>query len=129
MATVLLRIAYRLAGRLERPLRSRPPCSHASRFAEACGFRNKHISLRHQVREDNKMPDIKTDDGCMIHVEVEGNLHMWDEQVGPFTRHLVPSEFDSISTGARSGLPPGALRPARPRQIGRTTSRPSRSMV
>ncbi|MGC1236459.1 MAG: hypothetical protein WA838_17545 [Xanthobacteraceae bacterium] len=42
------------------------------------------------------MPDIKTDDGCIIHVEVEGpqngpvlmlsnslgtNLHMWDENV------------------------------------------------
>ena len=42
------------------------------------------------------MPDIKTDDGCIIHVEVHGpqnspvlmlsnslgtNLHMWDERV------------------------------------------------
>ena len=41
------------------------------------------------------MPDIKTDDGCTIHVEIEGqesgpvlmlsnslgtNLHMWDDQ-------------------------------------------------
>ena len=46
------------------------------------------------------MPHITTDDGCKIHVEVEGpqhapvlmlsnslgtDLHMWDEQVEPFT--------------------------------------------
>jgi 3-oxoadipate enol-lactonase len=49
------------------------------------------------------MPNIKVDDGCVIRAEVEGpertsvlmpsnsfgtNLHMWDEQVGPFTRHF-----------------------------------------
>ena len=48
------------------------------------------------------MPKISAD-GCAIHVEVEGpehapvlmlsnslgtNLHMWDEQVAPFTRAL-----------------------------------------
>jgi 3-oxoadipate enol-lactonase len=45
------------------------------------------------------MPEIKTDDGCVIHVEVDGpqhapalmlsnslgtNLHMWDDQVAPW---------------------------------------------
>jgi 3-oxoadipate enol-lactonase len=49
------------------------------------------------------MPDIKTDDGCVIHVEVEGpqngpvlmlsnslgtNLHMWDDQVPAWSRHF-----------------------------------------
>ena len=49
------------------------------------------------------MPDIKTDDGCTIHAEIEGpesapvlmlsnslgtTLHMWDEQVAPFTKHF-----------------------------------------
>jgi 3-oxoadipate enol-lactonase len=67
------------------------------------------------------MPEIKTDDGCTIHVEVEGperapvlmlsnslgtNLHMWDEQVGPFTRHFRLVRYDRRGHG-RSGVPKG----------------------
>jgi 3-oxoadipate enol-lactonase len=67
------------------------------------------------------MPDIKTDDGCTIHVEVEGperapvlmlsnslgtNLHMWDEQVAPFTRHFRLVRYDRRGHG-RSGVPKG----------------------
>ena len=67
------------------------------------------------------MPDIKTDDGCMIHVEVEGperapvlmlsnslgtNLHMWDEQVGPFTSHFRLVRYDRRGHG-KSSVPKG----------------------
>jgi 3-oxoadipate enol-lactonase len=67
------------------------------------------------------MPDIKTDDGCTIHVEVDGperapvlilsnslgtNLHMWDEQVGPFTKHFRLVRYDRRGHG-RSGVPQG----------------------
>ena len=58
------------------------------------------------------MPDIKVDDGCSIHVEVEGperapvlmlsnslgtDLHMWDEQVAPFTQ---PSAWSATTAAA-----------------------------
>jgi len=67
------------------------------------------------------MPDIKTDDGCSIHVEVEGperapvlmlsnslgtNLHMWDEQVAPFTRHFRLVRYDRRGHG-KSTVPKG----------------------
>ncbi len=67
------------------------------------------------------MPEIKTDDGCTIHVEVEGperapvlmmsnslgtNLHMWDDQAGPFTRHFRLVRYDRRGHG-RSGVPNG----------------------
>jgi len=67
------------------------------------------------------MPDIKTDDGCTIHAEVEGperapvlmlsnslgtNLHMWDEQVGPVTNHFRLVRYDRRGHG-RSGVPKG----------------------
>jgi len=67
------------------------------------------------------MPEIKTDDGCTIHVEVEGperapvlmlsnslgtNLHMWDDQVGPFTQHFRLVRYDRRGHG-RSGVPKG----------------------
>jgi len=67
------------------------------------------------------MPGIKTDDGCMIHVEVEGperapvlmlsnslgtDLHMWDEQVAPFTRHFRLLRYDRRGHG-KSGVPKG----------------------
>jgi 3-oxoadipate enol-lactonase len=67
------------------------------------------------------MPEIRTDDGCMIHVEAEGpehapvlmlsnslgtNLHMWDEQVGPFTRHFRLVRYDRRGHG-RSSAPMG----------------------
>jgi 3-oxoadipate enol-lactonase len=67
------------------------------------------------------MPDIKTDDGCVIHVEVEGperapvlmlsnslgtNLHMRDEQVGPFTQHFRLVRYDRRGHG-KSGVPKG----------------------
>jgi len=68
------------------------------------------------------MPDIKTDDGCIIHVEIEGpesapvlmlsnslgtNLHMWDEQVAPFTRDFRLLRYDRRGHG-KSGVPKGA---------------------
>jgi 3-oxoadipate enol-lactonase len=66
------------------------------------------------------MPEINADD-CKIHVEVEGpehapvlmlsnslgtNLHMWDEQVAPFTRHFRLVRYDRRGHGL-SGVPKG----------------------
>jgi 3-oxoadipate enol-lactonase len=66
------------------------------------------------------MPVIESS-GCPIHVEVEGpegapvlilsnslgtTLHMWDGQVGPFTRHFRLVRFDRRGHG-KSGLPKG----------------------
>src|ERR1700740_1137288 len=73
------------------------------------------------LREEIAMPAIKVDDGCLIHVEVEGpergavlmlsnslgtNLHMWDEQVGPFTRHFRLVRYDRRGHG-KSSVPKG----------------------
>jgi 3-oxoadipate enol-lactonase len=59
------------------------------------------------------MPEINAD-GCRIHVEVEGpeqapvlmlsnslgtNLHMWDDQIAPFTRHFRVVRYDSRGHG------------------------------
>ena len=59
------------------------------------------------------MPEIKAD-GCRIHVEVEGperapvlmlsnslgtDLHMWDDQVAPFTRHFRLVRYDRRGHG------------------------------
>jgi 3-oxoadipate enol-lactonase len=67
------------------------------------------------------MPDIKTDDGATIHVEVEGpnhapvlmlsnslgtNLHMWDDQVAPFTQHFRLVRYDRRGHG-QSSVPKG----------------------
>ena len=60
------------------------------------------------------MPDIKVDDGCSIHVEVEGperapvlmlsnslgtDLHMWDDQVAPFTQAFRLVRYDRRGHG------------------------------
>ena len=75
------------------------------------------------------MPEIKAD-GCNIHVEVEGpehapvlmlsnslgtNLHMWDEQVAPFTRHFRLLRYDRRGHG-KSDAPQG---PYSMEQLGR----------
>src|SRR5580698_2732989 len=67
------------------------------------------------------MPDIKTDDGCTIHAEIEGpdnapvlmlsnslgtNLHMWDDQVAPFTKHFRLLRYDRRGHG-QSSVPKG----------------------
>jgi 3-oxoadipate enol-lactonase len=67
------------------------------------------------------MPDIKTDDGCMIHVEVEGrpdgpvlmlsnslgtSLHMWDEQAPAWSRHFRLVRYDRRGHG-KSSVPKG----------------------
>jgi 3-oxoadipate enol-lactonase len=67
------------------------------------------------------MPTINTDDGCPLHVEVEGregapvlllsnslgtNLHMWDEQVPEFARHFRVVRYDRRGHG-KSGVPKG----------------------
>jgi 3-oxoadipate enol-lactonase len=67
------------------------------------------------------MTDIKVDDGCIIHAEVEGpdggpvlmlsnslgtDLHMWDEQVGPLTSHFRLVRYDRRGHG-RSSVPRG----------------------
>src|SRR5271163_114678 len=67
------------------------------------------------------MPDIKTDDGCIIHAEIEGpesapvlmlsnslgtNLHMWDEQVAPLTQHFRLLRYDRRGHG-KSSVPKG----------------------
>ena len=73
------------------------------------------------------MPEIKTDDGCIIHAEIEGperapvlmlsnslgtNLHMWDDQVAPFTRHFRLLRYDRRGHG-KSGVPKGPYSIAR----------------
>jgi len=73
------------------------------------------------------MPDIKVDDGAIIHVEVEGpdsapvlmlsnslgtNLHMWDDQVTPFTRHFRLVRYDRRGHG-QSSVPKGPYTMAR----------------
>jgi 3-oxoadipate enol-lactonase len=67
------------------------------------------------------MTDIKVDDGCIIHAELEGperapvlmlsnslgtNLHMWDEQVSPLTRHFRLLRYDRRGHG-QSSAPKG----------------------
>ena len=67
------------------------------------------------------MPDIKTDDGCTIHAEIEGaqnapvlmlsnslgtTLHMWDEQVAPLTKHFRLLRYDRRGHG-QSSVPKG----------------------
>jgi 3-oxoadipate enol-lactonase len=67
------------------------------------------------------MPDIKTDDGSFIHAELEGpesapvlmlsnslgtNLHMWDEQVAPWTKQFRLLRYDRRGHG-KSGAPKG----------------------
>ena len=67
------------------------------------------------------MPTITTDDGCPIHVEVEGkegapalmlsnslgtNLHMWDDQAAEFAKHFRLIRYDRRGHGA-SGVPQG----------------------
>jgi len=66
------------------------------------------------------MPDVNAD-GCVIHAELTGpqgapvlmlsnslgtNLHMWDDQVAPFTRHFRVLRYDRRGHG-RSGAPAG----------------------
>ena len=67
------------------------------------------------------MPDIKVDDGCTIHAEIEGperapvlmlsnslgtDLHMWDEQVAAFTQHFRLVRYDRRGHG-KSSVPKG----------------------
>jgi 3-oxoadipate enol-lactonase len=73
------------------------------------------------------MPTIKADDGCPIHVEVEGredapalmlsnslgtNLHMWDDQAGEFAKHFRLIRYDRRGHG-QSGVPAGPYSMAR----------------
>src|SRR5207244_12406737 len=66
------------------------------------------------------MPTIQAD-GCPIHVEVHGperapvlmlsnslgtDLHMWDDQVGPFTKQFRLVRYDRRGHG-KSGVPEG----------------------
>ncbi len=67
------------------------------------------------------MPMIIADDGCPIHVQIEGrdgapvlmlsnslgtNLHMWDDQTPEFTRHFRTVRYDRRGHG-KSGVPNG----------------------
>jgi 3-oxoadipate enol-lactonase len=67
------------------------------------------------------MPEVKTDDGCIIHVEVEGpqagpvlmlsnslgtNLHMWDDQASAWSRHFRLVRYDRRGHG-KSSAPKG----------------------
>jgi len=67
------------------------------------------------------MPMINADDGCPIHVEVEGpasapvlmlsnslgtNLHMWDDQMPDWTKHFLVVRYDRRGHG-QSGAPKG----------------------
>jgi 3-oxoadipate enol-lactonase len=75
---------------------------------------------RASAREETFMPEINAD-GCRIHVEVEGperapvlmlsnslgtDLHMWDDQVAPFTRHFRLVRYDRRGHG-QSDVPKG----------------------
>jgi 3-oxoadipate enol-lactonase len=66
------------------------------------------------------MPDIDAD-GCTLHVEIDGperapilmlsnslgtDLHMWDQQVGPFTKHFRLLRYDRRGHG-KSAVPKG----------------------
>src|ERR1700733_12400462 len=87
----------------------------APRAAHGKGARKRKIAGR------QSMPDIKTDDGCIIHTEIEGpqsapvlmlsnslgtNLHMWDEQVEPLTRQFRLLRYDRRGHG-KSSVPKG----------------------
>ena len=67
------------------------------------------------------MPTITVEDGCAIHVEIEGregapalmlsnslgtNLHMWDDQADEFAKHFRLIRYDRRGHG-RSGVPQG----------------------
>jgi 3-oxoadipate enol-lactonase len=67
------------------------------------------------------MPDVKVDDGCTIHAELEGpenapvlmlsnslgtDLHMWDDQVVPWTSHFRLLRYDRRGHG-KSDAPKG----------------------
>jgi 3-oxoadipate enol-lactonase len=67
------------------------------------------------------MPTINADDGCPIHVQIEGrdgapvlmlsnslgtNLHMWDDQTPEFTKHFQVVRYDRRGHG-KSGVPKG----------------------
>jgi 3-oxoadipate enol-lactonase len=67
------------------------------------------------------MPTIKADDGCPLHVEIEGredapvlmlsnslgtDLHMWDDQTAEFGKHFRLIRYDRRGHG-RSGVPKG----------------------
>ena len=67
------------------------------------------------------MPTINADDGCPLHVEVEGregapvlmlsnslgtNLHMWDDQAPEFAKHFRLVRYDRRGHG-KSGVPQG----------------------
>jgi 3-oxoadipate enol-lactonase len=67
------------------------------------------------------MPTINADDGCPLHVDVEGregapvlllsnslgtNLHMWDEQAPEFAKHFRLVRYDRRGHG-KSGAPKG----------------------
>jgi 3-oxoadipate enol-lactonase len=97
--------AYRLARALKRVVGTSPPRS----------------------RRGEEMPDIKTDDGCIIHVEVQGpqngpvlmlsnslgtNLHMWDDQVPAWSRHFRLVRYDRRGHG-QSSVPKGPYPMAR----------------
>jgi len=67
------------------------------------------------------MPTIQADDGCQLHVQVEGpanapalilcnslgtNLHMWDEQAKTWAQHFKLVRYDRRGHG-KSGVPKG----------------------
>src|SRR5437764_3566356 len=83
----------------------------------ACGSRPDRS---HEPHREKTMPTIQADD-CPIHVEVEGpegapvlmlsnslgtDLHMWDDQVGVFTKQFRVVRYDRRGHG-KSGVPEG----------------------
>jgi 3-oxoadipate enol-lactonase len=67
------------------------------------------------------MPTITADDGCPIHVEISGgdsapalmlsnslgtNIHMWDDQIGEWSKHFRVIRYDRRGHG-QSGVPKG----------------------
>src|SRR6202162_6178207 len=106
------------------------PCARAAEASRAAegwrGLRGGCYKCAN-TREEIAMPDIKVDDGCSIHVEVEGperapvlmlsnslgtDLHMWDEQVGPLTQHFRLVRYDRRGHG-KSDVPRGPYSMAR----------------
>jgi 3-oxoadipate enol-lactonase len=102
-------------------LRGRPEKSFAADAGRIMGVGHATANRQKLSWGRTFMPIINADDGCPIHVEIEGpdgapvlmlsnslgtNLHMWDEQAPEFTKHYRLVRYDRRGHG-RSGVPKG----------------------
>jgi 3-oxoadipate enol-lactonase len=120
--------AYLLARRLKRPSRAGNVIAGMHAPQQSGGARCGAVLAVSDNRRKT-MPDIDVD-GCPIHVEIDGpdqapvlmlsnslgtNLHMWDLQVAPFTKHFRLVRYDRRGHG-KSGVTKG---PYSMKQLGR----------